>query len=208
MIRIHMAVLVLYTLAAVAQSPTGVWQPPALDLPRALPKASIPNEMITTLRIGKVSIVLEKTLLKDAAKDLGGVIGSSGDASESLQWLCFHGSDTGGRWALWLESSEMVGGTINGFALQRIPNEATVDRRCRTEGAHVDLPIRLKIGSTESEVRALLGEPTSKYHNTLLFNHEHEEKVRNEPFTASNDVYVLLRDGSVWTIQAWKTTSN
>jgi len=164
--------------------------------------------MITTLRIGKVPIILEETRLKDVEKNLGGTIGSRGDASEALQWLCFHGSDADGRWALWLETSEMGGGTVDGFALQRIPGKATVDRRCRTEGAQIDLHIRLRVGLTESEVRGILGAPTAKYGNTLVFHHEHEEQVRNEPFTASNTVYTVLRGGVVWAIQVWKTTSN
>jgi len=129
-----------------------------------------------------------RNALKEVEKNLGGAIGSRGDASEALQRLCFHGSDADGRWALWLESSEMGGGTIDGFALQRIPSKATVDRRCRTEETQIDLPIRLGIGLTESEVRGILGTPTAKYGNTLVFHHEHQEKVHNEPFTASNTV--------------------
>jgi hypothetical protein len=79
----------------------------------------------------------------------------------------------------------MGGGTIDGFALQRIPSKATVDRRCRTEETQIDLPIRLGIGLTESEVRGILETPTAKYGNTLVFHHEHQEKVHNEPFTAT-----------------------
>jgi hypothetical protein len=188
MSRIVIAVFLAVASAALAQSTGIVWQPPKLDLPDSLPKASVRKEMITTLRIGKVPIILEETPLKDVEKNLGGAIGSRGDASEALQRLCFHGSDADGRWALWLESSEMGGGTIDGFALQRIPSKATVDRRCRTEETQIDLPIRLGIGLTESEVRGIQGTPTAKYGNTLVFHHEHQEKVHNEPFTASNTV--------------------
>jgi len=204
-----MALFLVATSTAVAQSSTSiVWQPPTLDLPETPPKASIPKEMITKLRMGKMSITLEETPLTGVAKQLGGTIGSRGDASEALQWLCFHGSDAGGLWALWLESSEMGGGTIDGFALQRISSKATVDQRCRTEETEIDLPVPLSIGLTESDVRRILGPPTAKYRNTLIFDHEHEEKTRNEPFTASNTVYVVLRGDVVWAIQVWKTTSN
>jgi hypothetical protein len=206
--RIVIVVLLIAASAAIAQSTGILWQAPKPDLPNSLPKASISKEMITTLRIGKVPIVLEETPINEVAKTVGGTIGSRGDASEALQWLCFHGSDADGRWALWLESSEMGGGTVDGFALQRIPSNATVDRRCRKEEAQIDLPIRLRIGLTESEVRGILGAPTAKYRNTLVFDHEHEEKVRNEPFTASNTVHIALRGGVVWAIQVWKGTSN
>jgi hypothetical protein len=208
MSRIIVAVLFAATSAAFAQSARTIWQPPTLDLPDALPQPTISKEMITKLRVAKMQVILEETPLKDVQKSLGGTIGSRGDASEALQWLCFHGSDAKGRWALWLESSEMGGGTVDGFAWQRIAKEATLDRRCGTQDAEIDLPIRLAIGSTESEVRGNLGTPTAKHRNTLIFDHEHQETVRNEPFTASNTVYIELRGGVVWTVQVWKITSN
>lgn len=208
MSRITLALLLVATAAAFAQSAGVVWQPPTLDLPDSLPKANISKEMITTLRIENVPIVLEKTQLTNVAEILGGTIGSRGDASEALHWLCFHGSDANGRWALWLESDELGGGAVDGFALQQIPKKAKIDRRCATKEVRVDLPIRLAIGLTETEARGVLGAPTTKYRNTLVFDHEHEEKIRNELFTASNTVYVVLQSGVVSAIQVWKITSN
>ena len=70
------------------------------------------------------------------------------------------------------------------------------------------MPIRLALGLTEPEVRRIIGSPTAKHRNTLIFDHEHRETIRNEPFIASNTVYVVLRDSVVWTVQVWKTTSN
>lgn len=206
--RILITVLLVTTSAALAQSAGVVWQPPTLDVPDTLPQATVSKEMITKLRLAGMEIILEVTPLNDVQKNLGGTIGSRGDASEALQWLCFHGSDAKGRWVLWLESSEMGGGAVDGFAWQRIAEQATPDPRCRTQDAEIDLPIRLALGFTELEVRRNLGAPTTKYRNTLIFDHEHEETVRNEPFTASNTVYVELRGGAVWTVQVWKDTSN
>ena len=48
----------------------------------------------------------------------------------------------------------------------------TVDR--------VHLPVPLRLGLTERQVRNLLGEPTVKYRNTVIFDHEHEETIRGE----------------------------
>jgi hypothetical protein len=88
--------------------------------------------MITTLRVAKVPAVLEETELKDVQRRLGGSIGQSGDASEANAWLCFYGTDINGRWALWLESSEMGGlRWVDGFTLQRLGKEARTDGRCR-----------------------------------------------------------------------------
>jgi hypothetical protein len=200
--------ILLAAAAAFAQSDRVIWQPPTLDLPDTLPQATVSKEMITKLRVAKMQVVLEETPLNDVQKNLGGTIGAHGDASEALQWLCFHGSDARGRWALWLESDEMGGGSVDGFAWQRIPEKAILDRRCRTQAVEIELPIRLAIGLTESQVRGNLGTPTAKLRNTLVFDHEHQETIRNEPFTASNTVYVELRSGVVWSVQVWKITSN
>jgi hypothetical protein len=204
----RIGILILLATAAFAQSDRIIWQPPILDLPNTLPHATVSKEIITQLRVAKTKVILEETPLNDVLKDLGGTIGSRGDASEALQWLCFHGRDAKGRWALWLESSEMGGGTVDGFAWQRIAEKATLDRRCRTQAVEIALPIQIAIGLTESEVRGSLGTPTTKYRNTLIFDHEHPETLRNEPFTASNTVYVELRGGVVWAVQVWRTTSN
>jgi hypothetical protein len=55
---------------------------------------------------------------------------------------------------------------------------------------------------------ANLGPPTTKHGNTLIFDHEHQETIRNEAFTVSNGVDIELRSGVVWTVQVWKTTSD
>jgi hypothetical protein len=205
--RVLISILIA-TAAAFAQSDRTIWQPPTLDLPDTLPHATVSKEMITKLRVGKMQVILEETPLSDAQKNLGGTIGARGDASEALQWLCFHGSDANGRWVLWLESNEMDGGNVNGFAWQRIAAKAIIDRRCGAQAIKIELPIQLAIGLTESEVRGILGTPTTEYRDTLVFDHEHQETIRNEPFTASNTVYVELRSRIVWSVQVWKTTSN
>jgi len=152
-------------------------------------------------------IVLETTALADVQKQLGGDIGRRGDGGDYLEWLCLHGSDANGRWALWLESSELGGGDIDGFALQRIDQNAKMDERCRLIGnsdGGIELPGGLRLGLTEMQARSILGKPNATYGRTLLFEHEHEEKLRNEPFTVTNTVYVTILRGVVSTIQVWK----
>jgi len=191
--------------AALAQSTRVVWQPPKLDVPKSLPNTHIPKAIIGNFRIGTIPITLEETLLKDVERNLGGTIGSSGDASEAIEWLCFHGADAHGRWALWLENSEMSGGgKVDGFIWQRIPTEAAIDRRCRKQEVQIDMPIPLVLGLTESEVRGILGEPTTKYRNTLIFDHLYKQTIHNESFMVSNPVFLELRDGVLWAVQVWK----
>jgi hypothetical protein len=208
MIRLGIVLVFAAAGAASAQTDNLIWQPPTLDFPDTLPRATISKEMIARLRVAKLEITLEQTPLIEVQKKLGGTIGRRGDAGEALQWLCFHGANSKGRWALWLENSEMGGGSVNGFALQRIARNATVDSRCLTQDVKLDLPVGLGIGLTETQVRRILGKPTAVYHHTLIYNYEHEETIRNEPFTASNTVAASFRGRVVWAIQVWKSTSN
>ena len=69
-------------------------------------------------------------------------------------------------------------------------------------------PLRFGLGQTEMQVRKILGRPTVRYRDTLIFFHEHEETIRNQSFTASNTVAVALRGGVVWAIQVWKNDSS
>ena len=58
------------------------------------------------------------------------------------------------------------------------------------------------------QVRKILGRPTVRYSNTLIFDHEHKETIRNVPYFVSNTVAVALRGGVVWAIQVSKDTEN
>ncbi len=72
----------------------------------------------------------------------------------------------------------------------------------------IELPIGLRLGQTEMQVRKILGGPAVRYRTTLIFYHEHEETIRNVPFTVSNVVAVALRGGVVWAIEVSKDTES
>src|SRR5271166_3957600 len=56
------------------------------------PKATVPKEMIASLRVSEVTIPLEEyAKLEDMRARFGGKIGVDGDAADSLLWLCLHG---------------------------------------------------------------------------------------------------------------------
>jgi len=189
-----------------------LWQRPVLEFPDTLPAATVLKEMITKLRVGKVQVVLEETELKEVQKRLGGKIVRSGDASTANASLCFCGKDVNGQWALWLDSSEIAGlRLIDGFTLERLNGNAGADRRCRLipedEGG-VELPIALQFGQTEMQVRQILGKPTLRYRSSLIFEHEHQETIRNEPYTVINTVTIGLRHGRVWVLQVFKSTQS
>ena len=105
----------------------------------------------------------------------------------------------------------MGGGSVDLFALKRLDPNAKMDGRCRMlqeEQGMIELPIWLRLGMTEREVSKLLGKPTLRYRDTVLFDHEHSEAINNEPFTVSNAVAFVLRRGAVVGIQVSKSTSD
>src|SRR5450755_632265 len=123
--------------------------------------------------------------MDDVRTHLGGTIGHTGDAAAYQEWLCFHGTDSKGRWVLWLESGEIDGGMVGSFQWQRLAKHAEIDQRCRMlQNAAVELPIALQLGITEKEVLKTLGAPTVRRGDRLIYVHEHDESIRNEPYTS------------------------
>jgi hypothetical protein len=56
----------------------------------------------------------------------------------------------------------MGGGSVDGFTVQQLDNDAKVDRRCRTlrkDDGGFGLPVPVRLGMTEMQVRTLLGDP-------------------------------------------------
>lgn len=190
---------------------TAIWEPPStVDFPGSV-KANVSGEMISDMRVAGERIVLDGTELKAVQGHLGGTIGHRGDASDSLDWLCLRGRGTQERWVLWLMSGEISGGTVGGFRWQHVERTAQFDTRCQTlpDGrADVELPIAVRLGTSKSEVLRILGQPSEKLGDTLLYLHEHEETIKNQPFTAMNTFAVLLRGQTVWAIEVWKSTTD
>jgi len=189
---------------------TAIWEPPPVAFPED-PKPTVAKEMITALRVSGQRIVLEHTNLEAVRKRTGGTIGHSGDGGDSLSWLCLHGAGRQGDWALWLMSGEIDGGTVGGFHWQHVDRNAQFDTRCQvlTEGrGSVELPIALKLGTTETGVERIFGQPTARLGNTLFYLHEHATTAHNKPYTAMNTLAVLLHEGTVQAIEVWKSTTS
>jgi hypothetical protein len=174
-------------------------------------RATVPEEMIASVRVSDVNVVLEQDLELQALQiRFGGKIGAEGDAANWHAWLCVHGSDTGGPWVLWLESSEIDGPYVGGFQLRRVPRSAQFDDRCAAlpDAAKIEMPIDLALGTPKTKVISLLGRPTARVGNVLLYEHEHNELIRGEEFSSFNSVMVELRDEVVSGIEVAKTTTD
>jgi hypothetical protein len=186
-----------------------VWKPPRVLKSDVLPAATVPKEMVKTLRVSDLTIALESTDMKKVQRRFGGTFGAEGDAGDSLEWLCLRGGDAAGRWVLWLKSGEMDDGTVGSFQWRRVPRDAKFDERCGVLSKaddRVELPIALRLGMSEADVLDVLGQPTGRYGNTLLYVHKHEGLNNNQEFTALNTVSVVVRDGAVWAIEVLKVS--
>ena len=185
-------------------------QVPNFHLPETLPSPTVPKMMISTLRVAGMPIILEQTELKDVRGRLGGTIRRSGDASTADAWLCYFGGNANKRWEVWISSGE-IGGLrwIDGFTLQRLAGKATPEKGCRmipeSKGG-VELPIALRLGQSEAQVRTILGKPTARYQTTLLYYHEHEESIHNQPYSVLNTVTIDFREGAVFAIGVFKSS--
>jgi hypothetical protein len=193
---------------SVSHSHDLVWEPPEWNYPQEL-KASVPKEMFSTFGLSGYNIVFEETSIESVQKHVGGKAGKKGDAGDALEWLCFHGADTAGRWVIWLESGEINGGSVGSFQWQRLSNGEVLDARCHAlAGNGVSLPLSLRLGAQKAEVLTNLGAPTSSEPERLIYLHEHKSTIRGEPFTISTIVVIDIRNEVVWAIRASKTSSS
>ncbi len=174
------------------------WAPPAdLDFPNGpAPKPTVSQPIVTALRLGTMSIRLERTELSAVRERMGGEEGQRGDAGSALRWLCYAGQDAGGRWALWLSSGEIDGPTIGSFEWRRVDANAHFDPRCVQLPAGVTVtlsPTPLRLGITEGEVLHRLGRPTVHHGQILVYEYGEQEKT----YYASNSLEVRLHKGIV-----------
>ena len=209
MLRLWCLTLLLVSVAFGQTTARAVWEPPEWNFPQEA-KATVPKQMLTSLRVSTVSIMLEKTRLDRVEKLIGGEIGAKGDAGDAVQWLCFRGTDRGSDWIIWLESGEIDGGYVGSFQWQRISGETEIDHRCHAlKGtAIVKLATPLQLGMQEADVLKMLGKPSLRSGESLIYLHEHEESVNGVPYDSSNIVMVRVHGGEVTSIAVSKTTSS
>ena len=83
-----------------------------------------------------------------------------------------------------------------------------MDRRCKLletpDRPSIELPIALHLGMSEPQVEALIGKPSSKYHGTSIYVHEHSLKLHGELYTADNSLYLTFRGGALG-LCSWTT---
>jgi len=210
-------VIALATLPLFAQAPPRshsgrevFWAPPSIDLPDEHPDSNVRREIVGSIQVGAKTIVLNKTPRAAAQKLLGGTVGMQGDAADWEAWLCYYGGDARGPWVLCLSSSEVDNENVDGFQWMSLSPGQHPDRRCKLISGDnaIKLPIDLRLGMSDSEVRRVLGKPTLAAGNLLEYSHEHHKIINKLDFTVTNDVNVVLEAGKVRTIQVWRSVMN
>jgi hypothetical protein len=209
MLRSWCLIVLLMSVAFAQTTPGVVWEPPDWNFPQEA-KATVPKEMFKSLRVSTVGITLEETRLDKVEQLIGGEIGAKGDAGDAVQWLCLRGADRGSDWVLWLESGEIDGGFVGSFQWQTISSVAKSDRRCHVlrGTATIKLGLPLKLGMTEAELLRILGKPSLRQGERLIYLHQQEGSSNGVPFDLSNIVMVRIRGGEVVSIAVSNTTSS
>jgi hypothetical protein len=166
--------------------------------------------IITRITVGGLPIRLEHTELDVVGKYLKVATGHQGDASEFLAWLCLHGQDKEGPWGLWLTSGEIDGPMIGGLQLQRLTPNVALDSRCGSinDSRSISLPVPIHLGMAETQVQALLGKPSSRFGETSIYVHQHELRLRGEPYSADNSVILSYKNGVLWQVVVNYTISS
>ena len=133
------------------------WRPFQMQFPSVAFPPTVPKEMVNHLMVANWPIILETTKLTDAQRQFGGLLGTSGDAGDSLRWVCLYRRSASDGWVLWLTSGEIDGESIGSFVWRRMSSEQKIDYRCKalgTEQGIVTSPIPLQTGHDQITGRA------------------------------------------------------
>jgi outer membrane protein assembly factor BamE (lipoprotein component of BamABCDE complex) len=99
--------------------------------------------------------------------------------------------------------------------MQRIRSGQAVDSRCtslKSKTGGVEIPNRLRLGMSKSEVVRALGGPSATDGDVWDYVHEHVETHRGARggahFDSANTISISFRDGLVEAFCIWKMTTS
>jgi hypothetical protein len=159
----------------------------------------------SVLRLGEIDVVLEKTTLREAMAAVGaGRIDQSGDAGDSVHWVCYTWQAGGQR--LWLSSGELSGGevidtiTAIGFAGTAMETNACPELPAKAT------PVRLAsgpwLGATASELQAAFGGAAPGDHGSYAY------QAKSGEFDVLAHFAFRLVDGKATSVRMERVTSN
>ncbi len=115
------------------------------------------------LLLGGLRVVLDSTAITNLRSSIGaGVITHQGNGTDSLDWLCYTVSDTAPAQRLWLASSELARGRVDGVTAIDLPAGTPATDACPELPAKFK-PVRFEdglwLGGLSTDVRKSLGMP-------------------------------------------------
>ncbi len=192
-----------------------VWEPATLCSQAGPVKPVGSRDLVPKFAIGSFQVVLEQTQLAAVAARFDSVVGRSGDASESLAWVCLQGHDEQGPWSLWVESDEIHGPAVGGLLLLRRAPTDRLDSRCRSiEAVAIDLPLPVRLGMPRAQALAALGPPASESETCVVYHHhtvmtavrkKGSPPVRVDVFSS---LYLRFSGDAIDGMQVWRTTDS
>lgn len=166
------------------------------------------------LTLGSLRISFGQTTLKQVKHTLGtGRIAHQGDAGNSLAWLCYTVPDNSHPARLWLVSSELDAGKyITGAIIKQA--------RPKRDGAAAACPVLPKtyrdarlgkflwLGTAAQTLGHRLGPPSHQIGGWRMFDYGKTFKTPNcQRAEDNNSLRVLLQDGRVIAMQAYRTVA-
>jgi len=164
--------------------------------------------------MGKFVVKLETTSLEKVLKTIkAGKIAQRGDASESLEWICYSIIDKNNPVRLWLLSGEIDGGNVGTVVIRSMSTKDKASKKCPElpeSFKPVKLDSKIWIHTTEYDVREILGKPSLESRGWLLYSSE--QMFKNDPrakawgehdWTVYGSLDLRIRSGKI--VEMWAT---
>jgi hypothetical protein len=159
----------------IASAESDVLPPPKIPSMNHLP-STLSAPPASKIIFGELIVEFERTTLNEVEKAAGaGVIQHRGDAGDSENWLCYRTSLHGRQEHIWISSGELGGskhtvGSVYASTVDRV--KKSVD--CPILPAQlrpVSLGNQLWLGSSPDQLKEILGAPSAKNGDWLLYSY-------------------------------------
>ena len=185
--------------------------PPKFPLNFA-PAATLTLPPVTDVWFGKFNIQLESTELDDVLRTIKtGIIQHKGDASESVDWLCYQISDIANPVRIWIMSGEIDGGFVGTIVISRANIEDKPTQTCP------ELPAAFRPVNTDCGIwlhnqiidfEKLFGKPSLTVDDWIHYKSERKVLVRGSEFFEIGSLSARFVEGRVVELWISKSTSN
>jgi len=204
----------LSTFTSAAGSYASEFIPPPEYPLKKIPTPTLSSPPVSALTMGKFVVKLETTSLEKVLKTIkAGKIAQRGDASESLEWICYSITDQYNPVRLCLLSGEIDSGNVGTIVISSMSRKDKTSKKC-PELPESFKPVKLDrniwVHTTESDVREILGKPSLEsrgwlqYRSEQIFYNDPRAKAWDEyDWTVYGSLGLRIRSGKV--VEMWAT---